>query len=319
MAILLLCLGLYMVFPASQTAIRLYTEKSTPYEIVISSGNKQIDLDTLSKIDGVEAVSPVMQLNCQMAYGDKIVNHTVNTVYSSYLNVQLNDGVLFSDDTNMPYLLINEAAAKSFSEKDSDSGIGTQESVVVKCEDLEYKATISGIFQDDDTRPQIYMSYDVARKLFPSDSSSTKVTLRLTNKGTAESVVSQLQRKGYSASIDSDVALAWELLEQQTWQSIMTSIGFVACSIMLLRSNIVSEDETRSTEMDILALSGMTIGQIRWIKIIRLLLLSIISLVGVCGAACLIGRFIFVAVIIYMILLCIQLTSFFMIMCQGYK
>ncbi len=315
MAIFLQCIGLYMVFPTSQTAMRLYTETSTPYEIVASSGNKQIDLDDLSKIDGVEAVSPFMQMECQMAYENKTVNFTVNAMCNSYLNIQLTDGMLFLDNTNMPYLLINKTAAKSFSDKDSDPGIGIQESVIVKCEDIAYKATISGIFQDDDTSPQIYMSYDVARKLFPSDSSGTKVTLRLTNKGTAESVVYQLQKKGYSASIDSNVALTWELLEQKTWQSIMTSIGYIACSIMLLRRNIIAENEARRAEMDMLALSGMTIGQIRWIKIMRLLFLSVISLIGVCSVACLIGNFIIVAVIICMILLCIQLMFFFMIMC----
>lgn len=318
MAILLLCIGLYMVFPASQTAMRLYTEKTTPYEMVASSGSNQIYLDNLSKIESVEAVSPIMQLNCQVTYGEKTVNFTVNAVYSGYVNVQLTDGVIFTDDTNMPYLLLNETAAKSFSEKDSDPGIESQESVIVKCEDTECKATISGIFQDDDTSSQIYMSYDVARKLFPSDS-STKVTLRLKNKGTAEYVVSQLQRKGYSTSVDSDMVLAWELLEQQTWQSIITSMGFIVCSIMLLRNNTIIEYEARSEEKDALVLSGMTSVQVGWSAIIRLLILNIICLVIVCCAACVIGKFTFVAVVICTILLWIQHMFFWVMICQLYK
>ena len=111
----LLCIGLYMVFPASQTALRLHSEKNTPYEIIVSVDNARINMDVLSQIEGVEAVSPILQLDFQAVYGEKTASFAVDAVYSSYLDLQLIDGVIFTDNTNMPYLLMNEAAAKAFS------------------------------------------------------------------------------------------------------------------------------------------------------------------------------------------------------------
>lgn len=74
-------------------------------------------MDVLSQIEGVEAVSPILQLDFQAVYGEKTASFAVDAVYSSYLDLQLIDGVIFTDNTNMPYLLMNEAAAKAFSER----------------------------------------------------------------------------------------------------------------------------------------------------------------------------------------------------------
>lgn len=309
----LLCIGLYMVFPASQTALRLHSEKNTPYEIIVSVDNARINMDVLSQIEGVEAVSPILQLDFQAVYGEKTASFAVDAVYSSYLDLHLIDGVIFTDNTNMPYLLMNEAAAKAFSEKDTDMGIHAQETVTVKCGDSECKAAISGIFRDEETIPKVYISYDVARKLFASQGGGTNIAFRLTNKGSVDSVVSQLQRKGVSASADSDASLAWELLEQQTWQPFMTSISFLLCSIMLFHDSSIIESETRKGERDVLSVSGMTTQQIRCIGFLRSLLVSIISLNIVSWISCLTGKFSFLAVVICTILICVQFVLRFLV------
>ena len=100
----MLCLGLYMLFPGSQTAQRLYTEKHTPFELIGSTDDATIDLNTLSQIADVERVSPILQVNCQLTYGEKDASNQIDAVYASYLNVHLTDGTLFTNNTNMPYL-----------------------------------------------------------------------------------------------------------------------------------------------------------------------------------------------------------------------
>lgn len=307
-----------MVFQASQTVTCLYDEMTTPYEIVASSGNKQINLDDLSSIEGVEAVSPVLQANCQVAYEDKIASFVVNAVYSGYLNIRLINGVVFSDDTNMPYLLLNESAAKTLSGENSDTAIQLPESLIIKFENTEYKAIISGVFQDDDTNPKVYMSYDVARKLFPGDG-NTKVNLRLNNKGSVESVVLKLQNIKYSATNDSNAILSWELLRQQTGQSVITGIGYLMCSMMLLRNNIINEYKAKREEINTLLLSGMTLLRVRGSVIIRLLFLNIICLTLICCVAYLTGKLTFVAIVTCSVFLLAQHIYLSAVICQFYK
>lgn len=67
----MLCLGLYMLFPGSQAARQLYTEKQIPFELIASTNSTEINLDTLSQIVGVERVSPILQMNCQLTFGEK--------------------------------------------------------------------------------------------------------------------------------------------------------------------------------------------------------------------------------------------------------
>ena len=135
-------------------------------ELIGSTDSATIDLNTLFQIAGVERVSPILQVNCQLTYGEKDASNQIDAVYGSYLNVHLTDGSIFTDNTNMPYLVLNEAATKLFAEKDDEPGIAVQEELLLKSGDVETKAQVCGIHQDDSEIPHIYMSYEVAHKLF---------------------------------------------------------------------------------------------------------------------------------------------------------
>ena len=147
-----------------------------------------IDLNTLSQIAGVERVSPILQVNCQLTYGEKDAINLIDAVYASYLNVHLTDGTIFTNHTNMPYLMLNETATRLFAEKDDEPGIAIQEKLLLKSGDVETKAQVCGIYQDDSEIPHIYMSYEVAHKLFGTQFTGMDVAFLLTNKGTVEQV-----------------------------------------------------------------------------------------------------------------------------------
>ena len=248
-AIVMLCLGLYMLFPGSQTAQQLYKEKHTPFELIGSTDSTTIDLNTLSQIAGAERVRPILQVNCQLTYGEIDVSNQIDAVYASYLNVHLTDGTLFTDYTNMPYLVLNEAATRLFAEKYNEPGIAVQEELLLKSGDVETKAQVCGIYQDDSEAPHIYLSYEVAHKLFGVQFTGTNVAFLLTNKGAVEEVGAQLQKQNFSVGANTDTSLAWNLLEQQTWQTFLESAGFVACSAMLTRGKIVQESRTQAGNM----------------------------------------------------------------------
>lgn len=287
----MLCLGLYMLFPGFQIAQQLYTEKHTPFELIGATNGATIDLNTLSQINGIERVSPILQIACQLTYGEKDENNPINAVYASYLNVHLTDGTLFTDNTNMPYLVLNEAATKLFSEKDDPHGIGVQEELLLKSGDVETTAQICGIYRDDSETPHIYMSYEVARKLFGAQFTGTNIAFLLTNKGKAEEVNATLQKQKFSVSINTDTSLAWNLLEQQTWQTFLVSTVFTVCSAILIRERIVQEKRSSSGEYSVLLTAGLTANLAGKIIPLRIVVLDIIAMSFTQAAAAMIGNY----------------------------
>lgn len=277
-AIVMLCLGLYMLFPGTQTAQRLYTEKHTPFELIGSTDDATIDLNTLCQIADVERVSPILQVNCQLTYGEKDASNQIDAVYASYLNVHLTDGTLFTNNTNMPYLVLNEAATKLFTEKDNEPGIAVQEELLLKSGDVETKAQVCGIYQDESETPHIYMSYDVAHKLFGVQFMGTKVVFLLTNKGTVEGVSAKLRKQNFSVNANTDTRLAWDLLERQTWQTFLVSAVLVACSAILTRENLLQERFSSKAEWEILLTNGMSVKKIEQMLLVRIVITELICI-----------------------------------------
>lgn len=277
-AIVMLCLGLYMLFPGSQTAQQLYREKHTPFELIGSMDGTTIDLNTLSQIAGVERVSPILQVNCQLTYGKKDVSNQIDAVYASYLNVHLTDGTLFADNTNMPYLVLNKAATRLFAEKDDDPGIAVQEELLLKSGDVETKAQVCGIYQDESETPRIYMSYEVAHKLFGVQFTGTDVAFLLTNKGAVEEASAKLRKHNFSVGANTDTSLAWNLLEQQTWQNFLVGAVLVACSAILTRENLLQERFSSKAEWGILLTNGMSVKKIEQMLLVRIAITELICM-----------------------------------------
>lgn len=280
-----------MLFPGTQTAQRLYREKHTPFELIGSTDGTTIDLNTLSQIAGVERVSPILHVNCQLTYGEKDASNQIDAVYASYLNVHLTDGSIFTDNTNMPYLVLNEAATRLFTEKDDGPGIAVQEELLMKSGDVETKAQVCGIYQDDSETPHIYMSYEVAHKLFGAQFTGINVAFLLTNKGAVEEVSAKLRKQNFSVGANTDTSLAWNLLEQQTWQTFLVSAVFVVCSAMLTRGKIVQEKRSAGGEYAVLLTEGLTEGKVRRITPLRILMLEAATMCFVQLIAAAFGRF----------------------------
>lgn len=277
-AIAMLCLGLYMLFPGTQTAQRLYREKHTPFELIGSTDGTTIDLNTLSQTSGVERVSPILRINCQLTYGGKDASNQIDAVYGSYLNVHLTDGSIYTDNTNMPYLVLNEAATMLFTEKDDGPGIAVQEELLLKSGDVETKAQVCGIYQDDSEVPHIYMSYEVAHKLFGVQFTGTDVAFLLTNKGAVEEVSAKLRKHNFSVGANTDTSLAWNLLEQQTWQNFLVGAVLVACSAILTRENLLQERFSSKAEWEILLTNGMSVKKIEQMLLVRIAITELICM-----------------------------------------
>ena len=256
-ALILLCMGLYFLFPACKTFQQIQTEKNTPYELTATTDNSSIDLNTLMQIEGVERVSPVIKLNAALSLEDYKLDCEIKAVYSNFLSLKFTQGTMYPDSSNMPYLILNEPAAKAFSLEYQTITVTPEDTVMMNTNGTERKAIICGIFDDGSETPAVYMSYDVAQKEY-STGGQTELVFLLNNISSAEDVVSALQRKNIYARFDSNLTLAWELLQTQCWQTAMLSIGLLACATALIREKRSAEIVKTRSETEMLLLAGMT-------------------------------------------------------------
>lgn len=67
----------------------------------------------------------------------------------------------------------------------------------------------------------------------------TNVASLLTNKGAVEEVSAKLRKQNFSVGANTDTSFAWNLLEQQTWQTFLVSAVFVVCSAILIREKML--------------------------------------------------------------------------------
>ena len=250
-------MGLYFLFPACKTFQQIQTEKNTPYELTATTDNSSIDLNTLMQIEGVERVSPVIKLNAALSLEDYKLDCEIKAVYSNFLSLKFTQGTMYPDSSNMPYLILNEPAAKAFSLEYQTITVTPEDTVMMNTNGTERKAIICGIFDDGSETPAVYMSYDVAQKEY-STGGQTELVFLLNNISSAEDVVSALQRKNIYARFDSNLTLAWELLQTQCWQTAMLSIGLLACATALIREKRSAEIVKTRSETEMLLLAGMT-------------------------------------------------------------
>ena len=269
-ALILLCMGLYFLFPVCHTFQQIQTEKDTTYELTATTDNSNIDLNTLIQIEGVARISPVVNLNATLSLNEYKLDCEIRAVYSSFLSLKFTQGTMYPDSSNMPYLILNKAAAKAFVHEYQAITVTPEDTLMMIANGTERKAIICGIFDDGSETSVVYMSYNTAQREYGT-SNQTDLVFLLNNMGSAEDVVSGLQRQNIYASFDPNLTLAWKLLQKQCWQTVLLSVGLLACAVALIREKrSVELTETRS-ETTMLLLSGMTadiVGQIYPLRIV---------------------------------------------------
>ena len=270
-------MGLYFLFPACKTFQQIQSEKNTPYELTATTESGSIDLNILMQIEGVERISPVINLSASLSLDEYKLDCEIRAVYSSFLSLKFIQGTMYPDSSNMPYLILNKAAAKAFTHEYQTITVIPEDTVMMSANGTERKAIICGIFDDGSETPTIYMSYDAAQKEYGT-SGQTELLFLLNNMGSAENVAAVLQRQNIYASFDANLTLAWELLQTQCWQTSLLSIGLLACAAALIREKRLAEISNSQSETAMLLLSGMTADAVGNIYVLRILLAEMASI-----------------------------------------
>lgn len=297
--------------------MHLREERLVPWEMIGTTDNENIDLEELLFIKGVERVSPVIRFDTEIQFGEYKLNCQVQAVHSSFLDIELIEGAVYYDNSNMPFLLLNKYAAESFSVGDNEIvTVNANADVVMTINNNSTSALICGIFEDGKEIPVVYMSFDLASKKL-SSLSEMNLIFALNNKNNMEQVVSSLQQKDISAIYDWNEVILLESKSQQMWQLFLVSICLLFCSTSLVQNRCLQFDKLRKEENYALALVGMTVQQIRWIASLRLIFLHFISLMIACWISFVAGMFSLLAVFICLLSLCIHFSLF--MKCQMYN
>ena len=283
-------MGLYFLFPACQTFQQIQSEKNTPYELTATTENGNIDLNAFMQIEGVERISPVVNLNAALSLDEYKLDCEIRAVYSSFLSLKFIQGTMCPDSSNMPYLILNKAAAKAFTHEYQTITITPEDTVMMNANGAERKAIICGIFDDGSENPTVYMSYDAAQKEYGT-SGQTELVFLLNNIGSAENVVSALQRQNIYSSFNPNLTLAWELLQKQCWQITLLSVGLLTCSLVLIREKWTAQNDEQWSEISMLLISGMTITSVERIYPVRILLTELLCLCTATFVSVAVGSF----------------------------
>lgn len=283
-ALILLCIGFYFLFPACQIFQQIQTEKNNPYELTATTENGSIDLNALMQIEGIERISPVLYLNANLSLDDFKLDCEIRAVYSSFLRLKFIQGTMYPDSSNMPYLILNKAAAKAFTHEYQTITVIPEDTVMMNVNGTERKTIICGIFDDGSEIPTVYMSYDVAQRLYGT-SGQTDLVFRLSNIASAEDVVSALQRQNIDASFDPNLTLAWELLQKQCFQTILLSVALLACGTILICQKRKNESVKCCSEVAMLLVCGMTANEISRIFALRIVLTNLVCILTALSVA----------------------------------
>ena len=302
-AILFLCIGLFFIFPACNTYLQLQEEKLVPWELVGNTTNEDIALDKLLSIEGVARVSPVIQFDTEIQFGEYKLNCQVQAVHSTFLYVDLSEGAIFPDDSNMPFMVLNKTAAESFlSDNKTKVKVSANTSVIMELNNEATNALICGIFDDGKETPGVYMSYNFASRTYMSQS-GVKLIFSLSNKGDMEQIIQFLREEGISVIYDQNELIRWNMKGQQVWQFILISISFLFCAAVLIQNGVLRSDKVTTVENYALMIAGMTMQQLKKIAYLRLSSIYIINLIIVCWISFFAGIFSTLAIIICIILL----------------
>lgn len=294
-AIVFLTLGFFLTFLCCDTWQQIRKEKRVPYTLSANVVREQIDLDALLQVKGVQRVSPVLRLETVLSAEEYTLKCPIQAVYSRFLDLKFAEGVLFPDDSNMPYLVLNKAAAEAFATpEDEKITITANTEVLMKSGELECKASICGFFDDGSETPAAFMSYDTAIKEF-SQSASSELLLALANKGACADVVRNIRRLGLNASVDENEILRWELLGQQVWLLVLMSLGFTVCAYCLNAQTTRYNQAIQHKEESALLISGMDMSAVEMIYSLRLVIAEsfccvlALAIAGLTGTSSLMG------------------------------
>lgn len=276
--ILFLFLGIYLIFPTARLYADMKQGNAVPCEFLAST-ESAFDEAALWDLPGVRAITPILHFNATLSTGKASCTLTVEAVRSSSMNAVQISGSVFSEEGNMPVLVLNTSAIKAFRDEAGrkTDNLDLDGSFVLSA-DRELPAKVCGVCEDEKSEPMAYMSYSTAHALLGA-SVQHGVTMRFTldNAGSEPSVVSKLQELGFAAEVDETRAIQWAALQEQLKSSILLCLGILTSASVLLHQSWKLEIVQYAESYQSMEMTGIGKTDIIFAFFLRFLVLSSIS------------------------------------------
>lgn len=303
--------GLYLIFPAATSFLAMQEDKKEDFEIT-ASATKTVDLEELKGIKGVKKLSPAIKFNGKIAYGEYVLETEIDGIMGTYLEGEKIDGTIFPDGSNMPYLILNEAALKAFKDSDGKSpgNVDINGSFSLLLEN-ESPAILCGVLSDGAETPKVYMNYDAAKSL-AGFQEQYQIRFQLFSAGYGNKVTRELKTYGLEVQNEYERIEQWEAAERSIMQQCVSSLGFLICALLLTQKNYTLEKIQRREEIKNLRLSGLSMKELHCILRLRLAIMLVLCIAVACIAAWWTSNMSSLALLIAIIVsgICLLLLSF---------
>ncbi len=303
--------GRWAVLPAAGIAICVFClcfsgailmsvqkEKSLPYELnctPVSANISDSVIAQISQMAEVTAVTPVIDIPAGIKADKYSVTLTATGIYAEYLNGEFELGGVFDKSSNMPNIILNEAACRQFSENDSEEIINLQEDApkidwlnanVVMAAGEGVRPSVSRIIgiladEEDEQAPIAYISISSAKELLRQSGQAAGYTgayVRIKNVGCADSVTRQISALGINVNNPNELQPVWDMQIKEMSYLIAIGVFGLLCSIVLMAAwKKISLMEQKSA-YNILRWMGMKDKEIGRIFIVQSIMISLMGI-----------------------------------------
>ena len=254
--------GLWSLLPIAGMAIGMFClcfagaiftsvngEKSLPCELDVSAkSNAEITdsaLVQISEIEDVLDVTPLLQVPVTVETGAYTAELTLTGIEAYYLEEDYAEGGVFPADTVMPYIVLNEAACKMFTEDDQEPSdvapeidwLGSNLSVKTGEEAHPVTSRICGILEAEEEEPMAYVNLAIAKKLLDKKGTNaySAAKVRILNIGQAERVSTAIQGLGLTVgNPNTGQQEKWDMRMKEMGYLIVTGVFSLLCASVLI-------------------------------------------------------------------------------------
>jgi hypothetical protein len=226
-------------------------EKAQPYEIVVAAAGTQSfsgsDIAAITGIEHVVAATGVLETTATVTAGGYTAALTLTGIDPDYLEGRFSQGGVFPEDTVMPYIVLNPAACRQFSNGGNAPAQGeapdidwTSGSAAVQTSEEAKPVTskICGVLAEDEDAgeeqaPAAYISLSSAKKLLRKSGLSADVKtvwVRVRNIGCAKAVSRAIAALGLTVTNPAeDLQAGWDAKTKEMVYLLVIGAFCLAC------------------------------------------------------------------------------------------
>ena len=278
---------------------KVQDEMSLPYELeVMAQGNAVISESMLAEIEKTEdvtAVTALLSVPVTVQTGTQKAELTLTGMDAGYMEDELKEGANYTDEGVMPYIVINEAALKKF----TDSLSSWQQTEEMQTEDTQTDwlsasyalqmgdsrpivAKVCGILPSEkDASPEAYISLSAAKQLLQKSGQKaayTAVKVRVTNIGCAPEVSRGISAHGLSvANSGAELEAGWDADMKEMGYLLAFGLFGLVCAAVLMTAWRRLALTTQRRAYEALLWMGLSAKQISMLFVFQALVLSLVG------------------------------------------